>query len=435
MSATLRPDALTMLVVGTNHRQSPVDFRERVAFVPDEVPGFLARARDALQTNDCFMLSTCNRTEFYAVQAGLASAADSVRSLLVEYKAIDPDRDAKHFYEYHGQNAIQQLFRVACGVDSQMLGEAQILQQVKDALDLAMRANALGVVGEHLLAAAIRCGNRARSETGISAGAMSVAFAAVSLAHKVFGDFTARSALVLGAGETGTLLARHLREHGIGRLWIANRTLDRARALGAEMRGDPVGLDQLPDVLPQVDIVLSSTGAPHHIVTAPMMRQAMRTRHNRTMLVVDIGVPRDFEPAVGEIDNVFLHDMDGLKTIIDQTFERRRREVPKVEAIIAHELQHFLDWYLGLQAAPVIKELRGHLEAMRAREIAKHASHLNPEQRQAVEQVTRSLLNKLMHKPTTLLREAATQGESGLRRIETARELFGLDATPDDEAE
>jgi len=434
MTATTHTDPLAMLVIGTNHRQAPLDFREKVAFVPDEVPEFLLRARTALDNNDIFMLSTCNRTELYALHPDLDGAASRVRDLLVEYKAVDARRDAQRFYEYRGRNAVEQLFRVAAGVDSQALGEVQILQQVKDAYEVSLQANALGVVGERLLAAAIRCGKRARAETAISAGAMSIGFAAVSLAHKVFGDFSPRTAVVLGAGETGALVSRHLREHGIGRLLIVNRTLERAQRLAAQSRGEACDLNDLDRALAAADFVISSTASPQPLIDAGRVRNAMRARQQRTFLLVDIGVPRDVEPAARSIDNVFLHDVDGLQIMIQQTLARRRREVPKVERIVSQEVQHFIDWYHGMRAAPVIKELRGHLEWLRDQELERHTSHLAPEQRTAVEHVTRALLNKMLHRPTRFLREASAQGESGLRRIEVARELFGLNAEPQSEA-
>jgi glutamyl-tRNA reductase len=258
---------------------------------------------------------------------------------------------------------------------------------------------------------------------------VSVAFAAVSLAHKVFGNLAERATLVVGAGQTGGLVSKHLRDHGIGRLLIANRNLDRARALAAEMRGEPMGLEGLESALAQVDIVIAATSAPTPLLTPAMVRAAMKARHNRSFLIVDIGVPRDVDPAVSRIDNVFLHDVDGLQIMIEQALQRRRREIPKVEKIIAEEVDHFLEWHNGLQAGPVIRELRSWFESLREQEIARHASRLSDDQRQAVEQVTRSLLNKLLHRPTVLLRESTAQGEIGMRRIEIVRELFGLEGT------
>lgn len=427
MSLSPKTEAPGVLVIGTNHRQAPVEFRERVAFVAEEMQRFLVQTHAALHQSDCFMVSTCNRTEIYAFHTEPPRAATRVRQLLAEFKSIDVEADAKHFYEYHGRGAVEQLYRVAAGLDSLMLGETQILQQIQDGFDASMRAGSLGVVGERLIASAIRCGRRARAETAISNGAISVAFAAVSLAHKVFGDLTGRAALVLGAGETGTLVARHLREHGVGRLLVVNRNIDRARALAAEMRGEPLPLDALANALTQVDIVITATSAPLPLIDVAMARAAMKARQHRSFLIVDIGVPRDVHPDVRNIDNVFLHDVDSLQVMIEQTLLKRRREVPKVEKIIAEEVSSFLDWHRGLQAAPVIKELRGRLEALREQEISRHASHLSVEQRAAVEQVTRALLNKLLHRPTLVLREASSQGEVGLRRIEAVRDAFGLD--------
>src|SRR5262245_55785583 len=233
MQGTLGLQGLCFLVIGTNHRLAPIEFRERVAFAPEEMRGFLRRAHETLLENDCFMLSTCNRTEIYAFHDELDRASDQVRRLLGSYKSIDPTQEGRHFYEYRGREALLQLFRVAAGIDSQIVGELQILQQVKDGFATGREARSLGVVGEHLLEAAIRCGKRARAETGISSGAASVAFAAVSLARKIFGDLSDRGALVLGAGATGDLVSKHLRDHSIGRLLIVNRGLDRARALAS----------------------------------------------------------------------------------------------------------------------------------------------------------------------------------------------------------
>lgn len=412
-----------LLMIGTNHRQAPLDFREKVAFLPDEVEGFLKRAREAL-ASDCFLLSTCNRTEFYTVNLD-GHVLQQAWDLLAAYKAIDPKRDSHNFYQYEGRSAVEQLFRVATGIDSQMLGEPQILQQVKAAFEASQRADVAGVVGERLLAAAIRCGKRARAETGISHGAVSVAQAAVSLSHKVFSDLAPRSALVIGAGETGELVARSLREHGVGRLIIANRTLDRARDLATQTRGEPMALDGLASALAEVDIVITSTSSPRHILDADMVRSAMKKRSNRMFLIVDIGVPRDVDPQAGHINNVFLQDVDSLKGMIDQNLVRRRREVPNVEHVIAEEVDRFLEWYAGLQAGPIIKELRGRLEALRRREIAR--AHLSPGQREVAEQVTHGLINKILHRPMRLLREASSQGETGVRRVQTIREIFGMD--------
>ena len=423
MVSLLAAEPQGLMMIGTNHRQAPLDFREKIAFHPDEAETFLKEAHQAL-ASDCFLLSTCNRTEFYTVNLD-KHVLDQAWRLLAAHKAIDTTTDLHHFYRYEGRSAVQQLFRVATGIDSQMLGEPQILQQVKAAYEASQQALVTGVVGERLLAAAIRCGKRARAETHISQGAVSVAQAAVSLTHKVFSDLSPRSALVVGAGETGELVAHSLAEHGIGRLLIANRTLDRARDLATRTRGEPMALDDMNTVLAEVDIVITSTSAPSPILSVDMVRTAMKRRSNRTFLIVDIGVPRDVHPDVRHIDNVFLQDVDSLQGMIDQSLVRRRREVPQVERIINEEVDRFLDWYAGLNVAPVIKELRGRLEELRNNEITR--AHLTPEQRQAVEQVTHGIMNKILHRPMRLLREASSQGETGTRRVQTIREIFGLD--------
>lgn len=418
-----------LLMIGTNHRQAPVEFREKIAFQPEEADAFLRAARAALHDSDVFLISTCNRTEFYTVNLNGNSVQDAWQ-LLSRYKPIDPERDTPNFYQHHGRSAVEQLFRVTTGIDSLMLGEPQILQQVKLAYDMSLAANTAGVVGERLLSAAIRCGKRARAETEISKGAISVAVAAVSLSHKIFSDLAPCTALVVGAGETGTLVAQSLRDHGIGRLLIANRNLERARSLATETRGEPMSLEGLEAALADADIVITATSAPAPLIDAPMVRRVQKRRQHASFLVVDIGVPRDVDAAVGDIGNVFLHNVDSLQDMIEHSLLRRRREVPKVERIIREEVDRFLEWYAGLQVGPAIRELRDRLETLRLQEIDR--AKLSPEQRAAVDQVTQSLLNKILHRPMTLLREASTQGETGRRRLQTVREIFGLDADSED---
>jgi len=350
--------------------------------------------------------------------------------MLQEIRAIDIERDAVHFYEYHGRAAVEQLFRVATGIDSLMLGEPQILEQVKNAHKTSLKANTAGVIGERLLASAIRCGKRARSETNISKGAISVAYAAVSLAHKIFSDLAPRTALVLGAGETGSLVARNLRQHGIGRLLILNRSMERARTLATQLRGEPLPLSSLEQYLRDADIVICATSAPAPLIDKNLARSAMKHRSSHSMLIVDIGVPRNVSADVGQINNLILNNVDGLQSMIDQNIKRRRYEVPRVESIIGEEVDRFLSWHSGLQVRPVIRELQESLKNLRDQEIAR-MRNLTPEQMAAVEQVTHGMIKKLLHRPMSLLRETTAQGETGLRRIQTIREIFGLESSGD----
>ena len=416
------------MVLGTNHRQAPVEFRERIAVAADDQEAFLRQAQEYLD-QDCFLLSTCNRTEMYTM--GVAYSEHTSWDVLKEQRDIDPTADSENFYEYKGRAAVRQLFRVATGIDSLMLGEPQILEQVKQAHKTSLKANTAGVVGERLLASAIRCGKRARSETDISKGAISVAYAAVSLAHKIFSDLAPRTAMVLGAGETGALVARNLREHGIGRLLILNRSIERARNLATALRAEPLPLSDLASQLPHADIVICATGAPQPLINKTMARDAMKQRQGRSTLIVDIGVPRNVAGDVSQIDNLFLNNVDGLQSMIDKNIERRRYEVPRVEAIIEEELERFLSWHSGLQVGPVIRELQGSLGALRDQEMQR-LGRLTAEQQQAAEQIAHGIIQKLLHRPMSMLREATTQGESGLRRIQVIREIFGLDSAPDD---
>ena len=417
---------LGIVVVGTNHRHTGVEFRELVALGDGERAALIARLRNALPDCECFALSTCNRTEIYVLGADPVHAAAQIRTLLGDAKALAIHHDDTRFYQRHGRAAIEHLHRVATGIDSQMLGETQILQQVQEAWEFGVRHGGVGVIADHLLESALRCGRRARAETGISTGAVSVAFAAVSVAHKVFGDLSARAALVVGAGETGTLAARHLRERQIGQLLVANRTVDRAQQVAMDLRAEALALEAIHSALARVDILITATSAPAPLIDVAAVRAAMKLRHNRTLLIADIGVPRDVAPQVRSLDNVFLHDLDGLQVMIDQTLARRRREVPRVEHIVSTDVDRFFEWHAGLQSAPLIRELRGRLEALRDEEIARHSAQWSAEQRQAAEEVLRTFVNKLLHRPTTLLRDATAEGNLGRRRLDAVREVFGL---------
>jgi glutamyl-tRNA reductase len=413
-------------MLGVNHRTAPVERRELIALSLEEARGALRDLAADSGLSECALLSTCNRTEVYAFAASPEAAERSIRAGFVKLRGADLLEPGPHRYRMLGPDAASHVMRVAGGVDSMVLGEMQILGQVKDAHALAREESALGVRMDKLLATAVRAGKRARAETAIGAGAVSVASAAVSLAAKVFDELAGRSVVVVGAGETGRLAGQHFAERSPGRLRIANRTLEKATALAAELDGEGIPLSELGRALADADVAVCATGSPAPVVTAEMVTTAMRRRPNRPLVLIDIAVPRDVDPSA-ERDNVFLYSIDALQTIVDQSLARRRREVPRVEEIVREECERYFAWLRGLDATPVLKELREHFERVREAEVRKSMRHFSKDEQDRVERLTRSLVNKLLHLPTTRLKMIEPGSPMGLTRLDAVRELFGLD--------
>jgi glutamyl-tRNA reductase len=317
---------------------------------------------------------------------------------------------------------------VAAGLDSMLLGEPQILGQVKAAGLLARDAGSLGVRLERVVAAAVHAGKRARSETEVGAGAVSVAAAAVVLAAKVFGDLGRCRVLVVGAGDTGTLAARHFAERRPAELRVVNRTHERAAVLAESVGARAVPFEELGAALEGADVVVTATSAPGNLIGVADVKAAARGRVYRPLVLIDIAVPRDIDPAAGSLESVFLHDIDDLEGLVDESLARRRREVPRVEAILEEEVEKVAAWLKGLDAAPLVRELREHFERVRAAELSKSLPGIAPGEQDRVERLTRSLVNKLFHLPTTRLKTLDLAGEAGGVRLETVRELFALGA-------
>jgi glutamyl-tRNA reductase len=422
-----------LLLLGVNHRSAPLERREALALGTDEMHHAVRRL--APDIGEVALLSTCNRTEFYAFSNDLEATETRLRAEVIALRGEDLLAPGTHRYRELGPAALAHLMRVASGIDSLVLGEMQILGQVKDAYALAREEHGLGVRMDKLLGAVVHAAKRARSETGIGAGAVSVASAAVALAARVFDDLAGRDVLVVGAGETGRLAAQHFAERRPGRLRIANRTLERAQALAAELDGDALPLEGLGGALMSVDVVVSATAAPEPIITEQLVRRAMKPRANRPLVLVDIAVPRDVEANAARCDNVFLYAMDALETIVNQGLSRRQREVPAVEAIIEQECTDYFAWLRGLDATPVLRELRDHFERTRAEEVGKSLKHFSGEERDRVERLTKTLINKLLHLPTMQLKTLDSESDVGIKRLDVVRELFGLKGQVDEERE
>jgi glutamyl-tRNA reductase len=417
-----------LAVLGLKHDQAPVAVRERVALTAGPMDRFYA-ALSQVGADGAVALSTCNRTEIYWTGS---VPVPTMTELWADAVGVAADTIRDHAFLYWGRAAVTHLFSVAAGLDSMMFGETQILGQVKDAYQTAQAA---GVVGRlhRVFLAALRVGKRAHAETGISENALSVGYAGVELARKVFGDLGGVTALVVGAGDMGTLVARHLRGAGVGRMWVMNRTPERAQSLAAELQATAVPFDRLADNVAGADLVVSSTANPAVIVTEAMVRRGLRLRRGRPWLFLDLSVPRNVAPGVERLhDSVFRYDIDDLKTVVDVNRARREREADQVRRIIAEEearLQADLD---VSQVGPLIRSLRDKADSIRRAELERvyqRLPGLSERERQVVARATELMVNKILNDPMVSIRGWAERPEGSLY-LSALKELFRLDEDP-----
>jgi glutamyl-tRNA reductase len=419
--------ALDLVCVGLNHETTPIEIRDALVMSEEEVARAIQALKERAGAQETLVLSTCNRTEIYARGVASSDPPGLVAELLQEIKGHDVPSQRHHLYTYREPESIRHLFQVASGLNSMVLGEPQIVGQVKDALSIAARAGGAGPVTERLLDAALRCAKRARTETGIGRGPVSSAYAAVNLAGKVLGSLAGTRALVIGAGEMAGLATCHFLEGGVGMFTIAARNRERGETLGAKIGARVVTIEAIPVVLPGADIVVSATRAAGYMVTEGAVRAAMRIRKNRPLLLLDLAVPRDIDPEAARLPNVFLYDLDALGAIVAQSLEQRRAEVPKVEAIVEEELARFTRWYRSLELKPTVTAFRSHFERIARQELERHRGRFRAEDQPALDALTHGIVQKLLHRPTTRLGRAGEDGAEGLRRIDAVRELFDLD--------
>lgn len=420
---------MNLHAIGISHHTASLEVREKMWLSDDEIKATLPRLKEEQHFAECVLVSTCNRTELYGVAGGETVDEEALKRFLIGVKGASSSVSAEHFVSAHAGGAIAHLFRVASGVESMVIGDVQILGQIKDGFNLARESGTMGPVMNRLMQSALHVGKRVRSETSICEGAVSVSYAAVELASKIYADLTKKSVLLIGAGETGELTLRHLVGKGIGRVKIANRTRERAEALVAAMGGTVIEYEEIVDALRSVDIVVTSVTSPSYIVQREDVHKVMKQRSNNPLFIIDIGLPRNVNPAAGKIENVFLYDIDALSTIVDMNLGRRRGEIPKVTRIIREELISFLRWRNALEVGPTIQEFRDSLEAIRVQEVTRNVNRFRPEDRELLEIVTRRIVNKILHGPTTVLKQGTESGghtEEVLNRVKALRELFGI---------
>lgn len=414
---------MAVIVLGVSHHGAPLDVRERLAFASRDILPALARVRDATGAREGVLLSTCNRTELYLVE-GEGEASTAAWEMLSERLGGDA---SGYGYVRRDRAAAMHLFRVASGMESMIVGEAQIHGQVRDAWEKSRPES--GAVLNRLFQSALLTGGRVRSETRLGHGVLSVSSAAVQLSKKIFGALTGRRAMVMGAGEMAELALASLQEEGVHAAIVSNRTFERAQALAAQYGATAVHYDDAWSALADVDLLLCSTAAPRPVVSVARVRDAIAQRGDRPLCILDIALPRDVEPAVGKLANVYLYDLDDLQAVVSANLARRNGELPAAESVIAEEVERFWQWVAGLAAVPVVTQLREEMNLMRARELSnamRRIGDVTPEQRAVVEQLAQSLTNKFLHEPSLRLRAAAANGR-GLGVVDAARYLFALD--------
>jgi glutamyl-tRNA reductase len=414
-----------ILVVGLNHETAPVAVREAMAFPKEELAEALARVRQDAGLGEAMILSTCNRVEIYGRADKAATRA--VAEFLARYHARGPEELEKHLYCLEGETAVRHAFRVAASLDSMVLGEPQILGQVKEAYEAAERAGSLGSVLNSLRTRSITAAKRARSETAIGRNAVSLSHVAVELASKIFGELHGHSVLLVGAGKMSELAARQMVRRGARASVLGGRSFERAEQLAEALGGRAAPFESLRAELTRADIVISGTGAPGVVVLREDVEAAQAARHGRPLFLIDIAVPRDIAEDAGRVKGVFLYDIDDLQTVAAANLRERKKEAAAAEAIVEREVGEFLAWRRSLEVVPLLVELRKRADEIRRAEIEKarrRLGPLTPEQESALEAATTAIVNKLLHAPTVRLKELAGHGEAD--HVGIVRRLFDL---------
>ena len=422
---------MSLAIVGVNHKTAPIQVRERIAISRDELPDVTRALAAWPGVTECMIVSTCNRVEFLAA---LDSPEIDLPSFLYNYFGIDPASLQPHLYQRFDHDAVRHLFRVAASLDSMVVGEPQILGQVKEAFAVARANGAVAGQLEHLLQGAFSAAKRVRTETSIGSNSVSIASVAVELARKIFGSLQGRTVFLVGAGKMSELAARHLVQQGAGSILVANRTIERARRMAEPFDGRVIPFEELYGVAGLADIVISSTGAPHPIFRREHGQAFMHRRRNRPMFFIDIAVPRDVDPEMSRLDGIFVYDIDDLQQVAAAHMAERSREASDAEALIEGEVERFRQRQRAVNVAPAIVALQRKAEEMRQGELHRlHArlASLSPEQSEALDALTRGLVNKFLHPPMKALKQAARENDS--LRLDALCDVWSLPAVADPE--
>ena len=419
---------MDLLAISINHHSAPVELREALHLSQDEIKSLLQDLKTNL-LSEGFIVSTCNRTEIYGIPVHNQINHSHLQEFLIGRKPVQNITEA-NFQTFLSDTAVNHIFRVAAGIESLLIGDNQIFGQVKESFQVADEQQFAGFILKRLFDSAIRVGKRAKTETLISEGAITVSYAAVQLIEKIFSNLSKKSALVIGLGETGEIAAKHLHDKGIGKLTLTNRTYEKAEKLAESVHAKILPFANFKESLTDFDIIISATSSPDIILTKEDVQLMMKKRGNNASILMDIAIPRDISPEARKLDNVFYHDIDSLNIIVEQNMKKRRDEIPKVEAIITEESTAFFNWISSLEVAPTIKSLRDFFEEIRAEEVQNQINRFNEADREKVDIITKRIINKVLHHPTMELRKAAENNSGSpevLTKIGLLRELFGLD--------
>lgn len=420
---------MPIIGAGLSHKTAPVEIREKLSISQSKLPEALAMLLSKSSISEAVILSTCNRTEIYAVADDIEQGKQDIIDFLSEYHQFDREAFLNSLYFLTEEQVVRHLFRVASSLDSMVIGEAQILGQVKEAYNTAYENKATSLVLNRLFRHAVECGKRVRTETAIGESPVSVSYAAVQLAKNVFETLENRAVMVVGAGKMSILTIKHLISNGANPIMVTNRTFEKAEEIACEFNGVAVPFEEKFEKMVQADIVISSTGAQDYVITAEDVRNIMRKRKGRPLFFIDIAVPRDVDPKASEIENVFVYDIDDLKHVVDENLKERKKEAEKAEKIVEEEVSEFLSWLASLDVVPTIKELNRIAQEIKEKELEKALRRLNgldEDQVEVVKALAHGIVNKLIHTPIVRVKEAAAK-KRGYRYVVALRYLFGID--------
>ncbi len=423
---------MNIVVVGLSHKTAPVEIREKVAFEADNLEQRLAQVLALPTISEAMIVSTCNRVELYAATTRPGEACVELQRFIAECHALSPAVLNEHLYSYTCQEAVRHVFRVTASLDSMVVGEPQILGQIKTAYGHASDCKSAGLVLNRFLHKAFSVAKRVRTETAIASSAVSVSYAAVELARKIFDSLENKTVMLVGAGEMCELAAKHFVRYGVSKVLVTNRTFSRAESLAESFGGVAVNFANFREQLHRVDILLSSTGSPDYVISAADLKAACKMRRYQPMFLIDIAVPRDIDPAAGKIDSVYLYDVDDLQGVVQANLKEREKEAVKAEQIVDQEVVRFHEWLANLTIRPTIIALRKQLEEVRQKELQRTLSslgRLDDHERKMLDAMTGAIVNKILHHPTRLLKQLDCDDDK-LRYLDAVQMLFDLSVQP-----
>ena len=418
-----------LVMVGVNHKTTPVEIREKLAFTPGKIEDSLEHLSRLPEIVEHIIISTCNRVEIYARVGDIDRGIQRLKEFISSFHGLALHDLNEYFYCYHNQQTVEHLFKVSSSLDSMLVGEPQILGQVKEAYSHARTLRSTGTVLNQLFEKAFNVAKRVREETGIAENAVSVSYAAVELARKIFDHLEDHTVMLMGTGEMAELAAKHLISYGVKTVYVVSRTYERAANLAKSLNGCALGFDNFTHEMHKADIIISSTGSPKFIIQKDMVEKVIHERRYRPMFFIDIAVPRDIAPEVNDLENVYLYDIDDLQAVVSANLKEREKEARNALNIISHEVSKFNDWIGSLDAIPTIVEIRKHADRIRIAEVGKtlkKIKNLSDNEKQAIHAMTQSIINKILHQPTVKLKNKI-QGKDGRKFLNTVRQLFYLD--------